>query len=450
VAGGGRHRAVIGAGGLALLATLAMVGCKPAFECEDNSWCRRDGEQGRCDENYCSFPANDCPSGYAWAELAPPHLAGTCVPIEDASTGASDTGDAETNACPPEPACTLYVAHNGNDEGFGEVDAPVATVQRAVDLALPGDVICVAAGRYPDPVEVAKSGTPAEPIVLRAEEPGVALEGGLRITAGWGTRVGHIVVEGFAITGGIDQCVWMHSAHDVVLRHNEIHDCATSGIRGSVHALVLDGNRISRCGTAHSDPSSTSGASLTGSAVLVHNNVFVGNGGYGLALTGNPWDPDDPNHPADERFSGARDWVVSNNVFAFNVTRCGVLAYLPDATGASILNNIFIENAEPGEGASGPNGIDFYGSGGGHVVQTNLYFGSSMPVGDTNEGASHVESGALLTDPRFVAAASGDFRLLDSSPAIDAGTLALAPDHDIACRPRPRGDGVDLGVHEVQ
>ncbi len=43
----------------------------------------------------------------------------------------------------------------------------------------------------------------------------------------------------------------------------------------------------------------------------------------------------------------------------------------------------------------------------------------------------------------------GDYGILTTSPAIDAGTAAGAPNHDIYATPRPQGAGFDIGAMEV-
>ncbi|MEV7735798.1 right-handed parallel beta-helix repeat-containing protein [Streptomyces sp. NPDC088921] len=65
---------------------------------------------------------------------------------------------------------TLVVATNGNDTAPGTLDRPLRTVQRAVDLAKPGDTIAVRAGTYAltDNITIATSGTASQPISLGA------------------------------------------------------------------------------------------------------------------------------------------------------------------------------------------------------------------------------------------------------------------------------------------
>jgi hypothetical protein len=73
---------------------------------------------------------------------------------------------------------TLHVAPGGNDGNPGTNPlAPLRTVQRAADLAQPGDLILIQPGVYREGVDVAVSGSSAQPIVFRGSAPGVVLDG---------------------------------------------------------------------------------------------------------------------------------------------------------------------------------------------------------------------------------------------------------------------------------
>ncbi|MEU9174585.1 right-handed parallel beta-helix repeat-containing protein [Streptomyces sp. NPDC048420] len=65
---------------------------------------------------------------------------------------------------------TLVVATNGSDTAPGTLAQPLRTVQRAVDLAKPGDSIAVRGGTYAltDNITIATSGTASQPISLGA------------------------------------------------------------------------------------------------------------------------------------------------------------------------------------------------------------------------------------------------------------------------------------------
>ncbi|WP_159943653.1 MULTISPECIES: right-handed parallel beta-helix repeat-containing protein [unclassified Nocardiopsis] len=75
---------------------------------------------------------------------------------------------------PAQPAAaqdrTLTVAVDGSDSAPGTVAAPLRTIQRAVDLAAPGTVIQIRGGTYEPSVNIRiqKSGTPSQPITMRA------------------------------------------------------------------------------------------------------------------------------------------------------------------------------------------------------------------------------------------------------------------------------------------
>ncbi|WP_031482403.1 right-handed parallel beta-helix repeat-containing protein [Streptomyces bicolor] len=69
-------------------------------------------------------------------------------------------------------ATTLVVATDGSDSAPGTLERPLRTVQRAVDLAKPGDVIAVRAGTYTltDNITITSSGTAGQPITLGAHQ----------------------------------------------------------------------------------------------------------------------------------------------------------------------------------------------------------------------------------------------------------------------------------------
>lgn len=84
----------------------------------------------------------------------------------------------------------FHVAINGNDSNAGTPAAPLRTIQRAADLAQPGDVVIVHAGVYRERVDPPRGGTsdanrityeavPGEKVVITGSEP---VKGWARVT----------------------------------------------------------------------------------------------------------------------------------------------------------------------------------------------------------------------------------------------------------------------------
>ncbi|MFE7276979.1 right-handed parallel beta-helix repeat-containing protein [Streptomyces sp. NPDC057623] len=82
-------------------------------------------------------------------------------------------------------ATTLVVATGGNDSAPGTLAQPLRTIQRAVDLARPGDVIAVRGGTYAltDNITITTSGTASQPIGLGAYQGERVVVDGERLPA---------------------------------------------------------------------------------------------------------------------------------------------------------------------------------------------------------------------------------------------------------------------------
>jgi len=163
----------------------------------------------------------------------------------------------------------------------------------------------------------------------------------------------------------------------------------------------------------------------------VANNITYENSGYGIHCWHN-----------------CNDLAVSNNL-VFNNSEGGIVIGQGDepndgdvdADNFVVSNNIVVDNGKEGikeSGATGRNNRYLN-----NLVWDNGKAGVALKTGS--------EEGTIATDPQFVnyrSDGSGDYRLRDSSPAIDAGTdvgaLATTVD-DIA---RPRGGGFDIGAYE--
>jgi hypothetical protein len=91
-------------------------------------------------------------------------------------------------------AATYYVSVKGNDASLGtSINSPLRTIQKAVNVAKPGDTILIRSGTYRETVSTPRSGTPKARITIRNYGNEVVTVSGIDpIAAGW-TAVGNEV-----------------------------------------------------------------------------------------------------------------------------------------------------------------------------------------------------------------------------------------------------------------
>jgi alpha-L-arabinofuranosidase len=70
----------------------------------------------------------------------------------------------------------FHVALNGNDDNSGTAATPLRTIQRAADLAQPGDVVTVHAGVYRESIRPRRGGESAEQRIVYQAAPGETVE----------------------------------------------------------------------------------------------------------------------------------------------------------------------------------------------------------------------------------------------------------------------------------
>lgn len=131
---------------------------------------------------------------------------------------------------------TLYVAASGSDSNDGlSIDRPLRTVQKAADVAQPGDVVALRGGVYPIHVRFHRDGTQSDPIVWTSYPGEIAIFDGsdqtpvesshrVTVTADWN------VFENLEIRDGPQEGVFVHGGHDNVFRHLDVHGHHYSGI----------------------------------------------------------------------------------------------------------------------------------------------------------------------------------------------------------------------------
>jgi parallel beta-helix repeat protein len=165
----------------------------------------------------------------------------SCVPLADAlHISRHDVAmPAGSWVCPDEPLApqytpTLFVATDGNDGNDGRsLGRPLRTLQRAADLAQPGDVIWVRGGTYTNPVHFRRSGTSSAPIVIESHPGECAILDGSHLSSGRPVTfasVQHLHFRNFVVRNSPTEGIYLDRSHDNRVTNVRTHHHYWSGI----------------------------------------------------------------------------------------------------------------------------------------------------------------------------------------------------------------------------
>jgi hypothetical protein len=140
---------------------------------------------------------------------------------EQATAQATREGEAEAGTTLANLRCTHHVAASGNDSDSGTAQAPWRTVQHAVDVAQPGDTVCVGGGDYSAEGELffSSSGTTDDPITFAAPPGETVTVSALTLRPGTSyLRLVGFAVQGFRVWG----VTLLGDNHHVLLSHLDV------------------------------------------------------------------------------------------------------------------------------------------------------------------------------------------------------------------------------------
>ncbi|MDP2897288.1 MAG: right-handed parallel beta-helix repeat-containing protein [bacterium] len=344
----------------------------------------------------------------------------------------------------------------------------ISSIQKCLCLALPGEEIVVSPGTYlenlvfPGPDVILRSSDPNNPQTIAS----TILDGGGvgPVVCFVGSETEACVLSGFTIRngstadgGGVRGKTWCGPSH-ATIRDNVISGNKTVSDFGGGGGLAFCDGTIER-NTIRANSAEVFGGGIYACHGTIRNNLIgVNSATFGGGLY-------------------ECDGVIENNTITGNSAASGGGLY--ECKGAS-RNNVVIGNSARFSGgglafcagtiqnntiygnSSEDDGAGMYACGGSItncIVWGNksasgaLVFGSAAPIHSCIEGWTGGGEGNIAEDPKFVDAESRNYRLLPSSPCIDAGfNSPELPEFDIAGMHRTMFGGksltVDMGAYE--
>jgi hypothetical protein len=392
-------------------------------------------------------------------------------------------------ASPPAGAATVIRvnknAANCSDAGPGTVQRPLCTISAGAARAVAGDTVLVAAGVYTEQVDVPRSGTATNPIVLAAVSgASVTVRGrnhGFQLSSrSWVTIRGFRIVDtadhGIAVTGGshltivanevagagrpVDGAtgrgISLSSTTTSIVERNRTHHNSDAGVFIGTGAT---GNYVARNASwnnARGFVRAATGIDVRASSNTVTRNITFDNEDSGI----NIW-------------NGANGCLVSNNVSyrngdhgidnkASNNTRIrsntvygGVDSGIEvvGSTGVSLANNISANNGIDSPRTEGNIRVDeasapsisldydlvFLSSPGVMIDFNDVEYGSLAAF----RAATGREVHGLQANPRFRRPSLGNFHLTPGSRAIDSANSGVSGHPKVDADARRRVDDPD-------
>jgi F5/8 type C domain-containing protein/parallel beta helix pectate lyase-like protein len=367
------------------------------------------------------------------------------------NTVAWKTGDLPA-PLPPSTGTRRFVSLAGSDANPGTEARPWRSIQRALDLARPGDQIMVRGGTYagtaagPDrgdglgpSVYASPQGAPGQPITIQPY-PGekATIAGFVSLPRAAWFRMTGFVIDGSTTPNAEGVSLGNTSSgapHHVELSYNEIRDFQPAGTHahGILHYSGTDtaliGNRIHHIGR---QTFFDHGIYLkAGRRVVVANNVISDvTGGYGIHIWGD----------FDE------SWVIHNTVYGSAASGFTIGGNSdrgqPDRTVAA--NNIFAGHGATADSHQGY-ATKEYQPGMGNSVRRNLGWANARSTAFYLSASG--PSANRTADPRFDSVTDRDLHVAAGGAAADAGEdFGLLLDAD----GRRRDGRPDIGAYEAR
>ncbi len=348
----------------------------------------------------------------------------------------------------PATPYNYYVSPTGSDSAAGTKNAPFKTLARAAQVATKaGTTVFVAPGTYAGGIRTTASGTASSRIYwVSTTKWGAKIVPPAKSTnkTAWDNRGNYVSIIGFDVDGskigtGTKWVLGIYTGGSYnVIEGNRVHHMATTipcnsaggsaigvdsyykGVKGDVIGNVVHDIGPAGCTYVQGIYHSTSGT--------IKNNIVYRVGSAAIHLWHDATDVQIVNNTVSSSVFGI---IVGGGDFYF--TKAG-------ANNVHVHNNIVYDNKY---------GISEQGTTGkGNTYKNNLVTKNTTYNFQLRNGLTH--TGTISSEPLFAGysrtAATPDYKLTASSPAVGRGLATYAPKTDIDGK--ARGSSIDLGAYQ--
>lgn len=322
---------------------------------------------------------------------------------------------------------TRYVAGEGSSDTTNNctlAENPCLTIQHAIDQALDGDEVLVAAGFYTD---VVTSTLGSQTLLVHKS---VNVTGGYSAADGFSSS--QPVTNAVILSGqGIQRVIYVQAGLTTTLSALFIEDGVALVANGSGEGFPTAYQPTAGAGVYNA------GANLTLDGVWLRGNAAETGGGVyqetgSLHLHSSVVDGNFATGDGGGLYSAGGTLLVENNTFAANSTAGQGGAVYQAAGSLLITNTIFYSNTAATNSA-------IFGQAGA-AEDYSLFHQNSAPASNLPAGAN-----SFAADPLF----SDAYRhIAENSPAKDSGTNQVSGGLDMDREPRAQGASVDIGADE--
>ena len=233
------------------------------------------------------------------------------------------------NATSPKNLSVLYVSVSGSDTNPGNISAPLNTINHAVKLAKPGDVIFVEPGTYNEQINI------TSPVVLEGENPNTTIINASGQTNGInviGPGANGTIINGLTVKNADNHGIYVQDVSNVWIMNNLVE-------HNGVNATVCPTPPAKPTGPCINEDKPIE---LVGTSnVTVENNIVTGNladGGIGVADLGfiNPG-----SIASTHVFANAIHNRIIGNRVTYNKNGCGIVVA---SYNKGVIDNIVEDN----------------------------------------------------------------------------------------------------------